>query len=140
MAARKGVPNSGQFKKGHVANPLGGGAHDPEVRAVRNLTRRELAEVGSLVVKGDITALTTIKNDPNSSAMHAIIASVCLRAWADGDMRGFDVLLNRLIGKVKDEVALSGSIGGGAQVIVTVPQNGREAPPEATTPPSDAKP
>lgn len=114
------------FPKGNKLNPIGANAHDPKLRAVRKLTRSELADVGALMVKGDVDALTKIRNDPKETALRAIIASVCLRALNDGDMRAFDVLLNRLIGKVKDEVVVGGDIPSGAQIVVSLPSNGRE--------------
>ncbi len=52
-------------------------------------------------------------------------------------------LLNRIIGKVRDEVLHGGAIGGnhGSTVIVTLPSNGREVlPPPPTVIPAAPEP
>jgi hypothetical protein len=46
-----------------------------------------------------------------------MVASVALKIISKGDMYALDVLLNRLIGKVKDEVLLTGD-GNPFQMII----------------------
>ncbi len=55
-----------------------------------------------------------------------MIASVAVRIIQGGDMHALDILLNRLVGKVKDEVMQQMEIRT-PQVIVTLPDNGRSA-------------
>lgn len=116
-------PKEFQFKKGQSGNPSGGRAHNPELRAIKKLTAQEVAEVGALLVKGNLEGLKAVASDPNASALQMMIASVAVRTIQKGDMQALDVLLNRLIGKVKDHVEVSASQG--PQVIVTLPDNGR---------------
>lgn len=80
------------------------------------------------MIKGDMQGLRNAVNDPTTPALVATIASIMIRMHATGDMDAFDKLLNRIIGKVRDEVQHGGSIGGnlGSTVVVTLPSNGRE--------------
>jgi hypothetical protein len=96
-----------QFKKGNKANPLGAKAHNPEIRKLKTLTEQELVEVGSLVVKGSIKELQALSKDPNCTALTAMMAAVAARAINRGDHAALDVLLNRIVGKVKDRVEQS---------------------------------
>lgn len=118
-----------QFKKGQVANPEGARAHDPEMRMLKRLTKEEMKEVGNLVLMGNVDSLKGIGKDPKSSALKTMLASVCVRVISKGDMQAFDILLNRLIGKVKDEVEHSGMVAR-PKVILTMPANGREKKPD----------
>lgn len=128
MKGNKNPSPATRFKKGNNANPLGGKLHDPEIRAIKRLTQDELKEVGTLVVKGDIEALKKLKEDSKCSVLQAMVASVAIRIISKGDMQALDVLLNRLIGKVKDELDMSvGGKPGAPQVIITLPDNGFSA-------------
>lgn len=100
----KSPPVEHQFKKGEVRNPLGAGAHNPELRKLKTLTEQELVEVGSLVIKGSIVELQAIMKDPNCTALKAMMASVAIKAINKGDGVALDILLNRIVGKVKERV------------------------------------
>lgn len=93
-----------QFKKGQSGNPLGGRAHDPVMRALKRLTKDELKEVGSLLLRGNLDALKEVSQDKKANVLKVMLASVCVRVMKQGDMHALDILLNRLVGKVKDEV------------------------------------
>ncbi len=100
---------------------------------MKALTKSELMEIANLVVKGDTVALRKIIDDaknnvPGVGTLQAWVAGVAMKGISKGDMGALDVLLNRLIGKVKDEVNFTGDVPNNApQVIVTIPSNGREA-------------
>ncbi len=95
-----------KFKKGVSGNPAGARAHDPEMRMIKHLTKQELAEIGNLVIKNNMKALQAIAKDPNASVIKTMIASVAVKIVTKGDMQALDVLLNRLIGKVRDDVSI----------------------------------
>lgn len=121
------------FKKGHKR---GGRPSDPPgFRRLANLTKTELVSVTNVLIKGDMEGLRRMANDPKAPALLSTIAAIMIRMHATGDMDAFDKLLNRIIGKVKDEVQHGGSIGGnyGSTVIVTLPSNGREVIKKDTT-------
>lgn len=128
-------PKEHQWKKGQSGNPLGARLHNPETKALKNLTKQELIDIGNLIVKGDIESLTAIRDSVKTggkgvSVLSVWIASVAMRSIESGDMHALDILLNRLIGKVKDDVTLTSFSHNMPQVVVTLPSNGREAKEE----------
>lgn len=116
------------FPKGVSGNPSGRGKDIPGFKALANLTKKELADVSNVLIKGDMKGLRRIADDETAPAMLCLVASVMIKIYDRGDMQAFDMLLNRLIGKVKDELHHGGSIGGNSNgtVVVTLPSNGRE--------------
>lgn len=120
-------PKHTQFKEGQSGNPEGGRRHDPVQRALKKLTNAQLLEIANLIVQGNAGQLKAIAKNPNATVVNAMVASVAGRIIAKGDMYALDVLLNRLIGKVRDTVELTGS-SSGPQIVVYLPSNGREAP------------
>lgn len=122
--ANPNPPKTFQFKKGQSGNPLGGKLHNPELRAIKRLSRAEVAEIGTLIVSKNVTKLQAIVKDslknPDSkhSALKAWMARIAIRGMAKGDAHAMDVLLNRLIGKVKDEIELTGKEGGPIRQLV----------------------
>ena len=100
-------PVEHQWKKGQSGNPSGGKLHNPEIRKLKNLTEAEIVEVGSLVVKGSIKELQELSKNPNCSALTAMMASVAAKAINKGDGAALDILLNRIVGKVKERVEQS---------------------------------
>lgn len=116
-----------RFKRGQVANPRGAGAHSAELKLIRKLTTVEIAEVGSFILDSDVLSLQSIAKDRSASALKVMTASIVLKAIKNGDVHALDVLLNRIVGKVKDKVELS-EPANAPQIIITIPSNGREAP------------
>ena len=104
-----------QFKKGQTGNAQGGKLHDPVIKKLKNLTEHEMIEIGSLVLKGSVDELRAIAKDGKASALKCMMAAVAVRTISKGDPAALEVLLNRLIGKVKERLD------------VTMPSNGREA-------------
>ena len=124
-AATKPRP-SHWWKPGQSGNPNGGRAHDPALKAVRKMTKDELAKTAQLVLDGDYDTLVALANDRSASVLTQMFASVCLRIIYKGDMAAFDAFLSRIIGKVKDELDAN-LTHSAARVVVTLPANGREA-------------
>lgn len=97
-----------------------------ELTQFRNLTKRELIQIGNLVVKGSYTQLTELAESKQATVLHLMLASVCEYIIKTGNMITLDKLLDRLIGKVRDEIKLETEAVNPPQVIVTLPSNGRE--------------
>lgn len=113
-------------QKGEVRNPEGARSHDPEMRKLRTLTRAELVEIGNLVLKNNIKQLKAISKDDDATVLKRMLASIAYRIIIEGNMEAFDKLLNRMIGKVQDDVKFTGiPQGPTARVVVTLPDNGR---------------
>ena len=97
-----------------------------ELTQFRNLTKRELIHIGNLVVKGSYTQLNELAESKQATVLHLMLASVCNYIINTGNMITLDKLLDRLIGKVRDEIKLETEAVNPPQVIVTLPSNGRE--------------
>lgn len=117
---------TGKTKTGAALNPLGGWLEDPVLRAFRQLSKEELANVGNMILHTNEETLRYWIKKKDCNVLRLMVARVALRIIDNGDMDMLDKLLNRLIGKVKDEVDLSANMNH-AQVIVTLPPNGKEA-------------
>lgn len=94
------------IKKGQVLNPEGARAHNPAMKELKALTVADMQLMGSMVVKGDLASLARIAADDTTPALQAWIAKIALTGIRDGDIYKLDALLNRLIGKVPDAIAM----------------------------------
>ncbi len=115
-----------RWKKGESGNPKG---RPPDMlgKKMRQLTAEEFAEIANLIIKGSIEELRAIARDDSQSALRVMIAAVAVKTISKGDMHALDILLNRLVGRVKEQVEISGK-DGGPQVIAYIPDNGKTAP------------
>lgn len=103
------------FKKGEVHNPLGAGAHNKELRAVKRLTQQEIAEVGGFILQNNLESLKEVKANPASSVFKVWICSVAITAINKGDAQALNVLLDRIVGKVKEENKLTVDLQTGVE-------------------------
>lgn len=104
----KGRKTGGRnFKPGNNENPLGGAAHCPELKRLRRATREEIAEIGTMIVDCNRAKLIAIRDDPNSTVLKVWMASIAIRGINKGDPYAMDALLNRTVGKVKEEVKVT---------------------------------
>jgi hypothetical protein len=111
----QGNPNpspSTRWKPGQSGNPTGQHIVSKEVLRMQRLTKEELATCASWLVKGNKDDLARIVNDPNSSIISVMIASLAIRAISKGDFLTFNAILDRVVGKPKEMVELSGKDGG----------------------------
>lgn len=131
MKYNKGWENLRPIKKGEVRNPTGkGGGPNPELTELRRMSAHQVAEIGTLIVSKNLTKLQDIINDaigtktkppnPNSkhSALKVWMARVALKGIGKGDPHALDVLLNRIVGKVKDRIEVGGLDGGPVRALV----------------------
>lgn len=105
----KGKKTGGKnFQKGQVSNPLGGGAITPQVRAIRKITMEHIEEVGEIILDGNLTKLSELAKDPSTSVLKVWIAKAAAEGIRKGDLSSLEMILNRMIGKVRDKVDVSG--------------------------------
>lgn len=88
------------------------------------LNADEFIKVSNLVLRKSLRQLQATSKNPDKPVLEMMIAGVCAKVITNGDMSKLDLLLNRLIGKVKDQVEHSGN--NPVQVNITLPSNGRE--------------
>ena len=98
------------------------------MKAMKALTRQELVDMGTLIVMGKASDLMLIEANPDATALEKMVGSIVSNIMLKGDMGAFNLLLDRLIGKVKDDLHHHHTGDVRAQVIVSLPANGREAP------------
>lgn len=103
----KTPPIGKRFQKGQVANPLGAAAHNPVVKAVRNLTKERVAEIIEEILTTDPADAHEMKGKAKT-VMEAWLMAGIQKAVRNGDLAPLNALLDRLIGKVKDQVENSG--------------------------------
>lgn len=97
-------PNkSTRIKKGQVLNPRGGAAHNPEIKALRRMSNIQLAEVGTLLLEGNLERLREIKKKEIGSAIQIWIATLVVHAIEHNKIDVLDCLLDRIVGKPKED-------------------------------------
>lgn len=119
-----------QFKKGQSGNPKGGPKIPDTMKKLKSLTEAELVEVGTVLLKGKLSELKALAKDPHTTVIQAMVAGMALKAISRGDSPAFNAIMDRLLGKVKENLNLSGNIGGTSRVVLMLPRNGSEAPDE----------
>jgi hypothetical protein len=106
------VPPIGKrFEKGNNANPLGAKAHDPVKKAIKKLTSKHLEEIVSTIL---LVSPDQLKKESESdpTVMKTWIASAALTGIKKGDLTFFNSLIDRIHGRVKQRVELTGNEGG----------------------------
>jgi len=99
---------------------------------MQTLTKKELAEIGNLICKKSPLEIKDMVNDAlagesETSSIHCMVAAVVGNIIRKGDMMQLNALLDRLIGKVKDEVKHEGKFEVSTKsTIVVLPHNGRD--------------
>lgn len=109
-----------RFVKGQSGNPRGAAAHNKELKQLRRLTNDEIASVGSLIMDRNLNGLKEIVNNPDSSVLRTWMAMIAIKATQKGDAQALNVLLDRIAGKVKDSLQLTGKDGGAIDIASSV--------------------
>ena len=91
--ARKPPPEHTRFKPGQSGNPSG---------AKPFLTRARLNGALSKMSKSTIDEVRKIFENPRSTALEAMLASIVIKIYEDGDAGKFNFLLDRAVGRVKE--------------------------------------
>lgn len=100
--ARNGTKSGGRnFKKGQVANP---GGFTKEQALARKLTRDGLTAILNKMREMTHEEMQDHLGRPETPAFEMMIIKCYMSIMETGDMKSFNTLLDRLVGKVKDEV------------------------------------
>jgi len=90
--------NLKNFKPGQSGNPSG--------RKKGLITKSEIEELVSRCFIMTKIELKELIDNPSSKMMELYVASIIANGMKKGELYSFDGLLNRVIGKVKDEIAV----------------------------------
>lgn len=120
-SGRKDIPDHMKWKKGQSGNPSG--------RPKHYITAERVRTVIDTLSAMSREAMHDKIQDPAATMLEIQIASIIARAAKDGDYGRMNFLLDRMIGKVSDEVnqRVTGASGEALpQIVVTLPSNSKE--------------
>ena len=101
----KGFKTGGRdFKKGHSAPGPGRPSVSKELKATRQLNSSELVRILNELVHADKETLIAKTKDPKTTVFELIICSILKNAYDKGDQQRINFILDRLVGKVKEQV------------------------------------
>jgi hypothetical protein len=100
-----------KFQKGKSGNP-NGRPKDAVGQAMRVMTAEEFIEIIDLVLLTPTSRLKEIIEDREDehNQLQRMVASIVVKIVERGDMQALNLLLDRLIGKVKDDQAIMKAI------------------------------
>lgn len=105
----KGKKTGGRdFSPGHKYGK-GGTHHNPEIKRIRKLTNEEISEIATLLLDGGKEELKEAEQEGTN--LRRWFAKVIVTAIHRGDFHTLDAIFNRIIGKVKETVELTGKDG-----------------------------
>jgi hypothetical protein len=122
-----GGKTPGSWSKGKSGNPSGRPVDSEEAKEIKKLTKAQLLEMAGKVMDMSRADLEALKKDPAAPALKVMIAGLAIGIMDKGDSHAFQVLMDRLLGKVSDKVRHEGIPNiPASQVVVMLPSNGRE--------------
>jgi hypothetical protein len=98
-----------QFKPGNKGGP-GRPQMPDDVRQAKTLTQAALELALSKYLLMNLEELKKAKADPETPMIDLLIISVVMHGISRGDQNRVDFLMNRLVGKVKQQIEHSGEI------------------------------
>lgn len=105
-----------QFKRGNNANPRGAGAHNQVKKSLKKLTETTLIDIITQVLLVDPTHLKELSQQ-NPNVIKTTFAAALLNDINKGKTDTLSSLLDRLLGKPKDRVEMTGKDGGAIHTV-----------------------
>lgn len=103
--------SSTSFKPGQSGNPTGAGAgrppHPPEINAGNQLTKASFNATLNKYLHCNAADLELIVTDPKIPVIDMVVCKILLESGNKGDHVRLNFLIERLLGKVKEEVEIS---------------------------------
>lgn len=101
---RKPPPKHTQFKPGQSGNPGGKVKLPEDIREARKLNQHELERIINKYLYMDRESVKAAISNPATPMMELMVASIVAQAAQKGDHQRLDFVLNRLVGKVRDQI------------------------------------
>lgn len=99
------------IQKGQVLNPRGAAAHNPQLRAIRAMSRADIAAIGTMILEKTVEELMAIREAKQLPMLQDVLLSVLIDAKKHGNMEKLDKLLDRIAGPVPTKSELTGADG-----------------------------
>src|SRR5689334_1629820 len=101
----KGRKTGGRdWKPGESGNPKGGPGYPQDIRDSRKVTQFELERAINALIHMPEGELAALMESPSTTMFEKMIGSIILAGAGKGDQMRLDFILNRMIGKVKDQL------------------------------------
>lgn len=103
----KGTKTGGRnFKKGVASNP---GGFTKEQAKAKRITRDGIADLLNVLQSATHEQMERILGNPETTALTMMVVKCYMNTIDTGDWKQFNLFLDRLVGKVKDEVEVGGT-------------------------------
>jgi hypothetical protein len=104
----KGKKTGGRdFKPGQSGNPKGGPGLPKDLREARKLGQLELERAVNRLIYLSRSELRAVIENPDTPMFDITIASIIAQAAQKGDQQRLEFVLNRIIGRVKDQIEIT---------------------------------
>jgi len=113
------------FLPGVSGNPNGRPKLPPEIKEAIKMTRAQFAELLVKYLGLSLLELSEVNKKLDTPALDKIVIAIISNAIKKGDQQRLDFLINRIIGKVKEQVDHT-SNGNTIRAVLVLPSNGRE--------------
>lgn len=95
---------STKWKKGQSGNLEGARAHNPVMKALKNISRKEFSEIIEVALKYDVTTLQKYAEDKTLSTIQMGVVRALTKAALKGEWSVFKDIVEQLVGKNPDVV------------------------------------
>ena len=129
------LANLKPIKKGQVLNPTGKGGHYSSLHKLMRLSRDQYVDVVNEIIRADYETIKAMNKDPKASIIKRMVVSVALGIIESSSPHDLEIFLNRLIGRIPDEIKVDGEIinkNENVKIVVMVPSNGRDQVKDVT--------
>lgn len=103
--------NKGRFRKGQSGNPKGRPRLPEDLRKSKKMNKIIFQGLLLKYLNCSLDELKRFKASPDTKALDRIVIAVIINAISKGDEKRLGFLMDRIIGKVKDEVEFTGDTG-----------------------------
>lgn len=102
----KSLANLKAIKKGQVLNPLGAGAHNKALQALRKFGQKEYSDIIEYALTNNLRALQKVIKDPETPAIKVGVAKALLNAINFSDWNVINQIAERLVGRPAQKIEL----------------------------------